>query len=137
MTKSALLAASLAAALLPSLAPAQGNLPCCQGKNRLLLVFVPSKSDPRRQKQNALLHNSAEAFRNRDLVRLDYLETSGANGAAVRAHHGIKPGQFRVLLIGKDGHMASGSPIPIAVSELTSQIDRMPMRRDEMRRRGR
>lgn len=135
MTKPALLAASLAAALLPSLG--QGNLPRYQGKNRLLLVFVPSKSDPRRQKQNALLHNSAEAFRNRDLVRLDYLETSGANGAAVRAHHGIKPGQFRVLLIGKDGHMASGSPIPIAVSELTSQIDRMPMRRDEMRRRGR
>ncbi len=135
MTKPALLAASLAAALLPSLG--QGNLPRYQGKNRLLLVFAPSKSDPRWQKQNALLQNSAEAFRNRDLVRLDYLETSGPNSTAVRAHYGIKQGLFRVLLIGKDGHVASGSPTPITVGEITQQIDRMPMRRDEMRRRGR
>lgn len=137
MTKSALLAISIGAILIPSFALAQGDLSRYRGRNRLLLVFAPSKSDSRWQKQNTLLQNSAEAFRDRDLVRLDYLEASGANGAAVRTHYKIKPGQFRVLLIGKDGHVASGSPAPMTVSELTQQIDRMPMRREELRRRGR
>lgn len=128
---------ALAALALPPLAVAQGDLSHYQGKNRLLLVFAPGRSDPRWQKQNALLQRSTEAFRDRDLVRIDYLETDGSNGAEVRTHYGIKPGQFRVLLIGKDGHVASGGPNPTALSELTQQIDRMPMRREEMRRRGR
>ncbi len=134
MTKSALLVVSLAAILLPSLALAQGDLSHYRGKNRLLLIFAPSKTDPRWQKQNVLLQNSGAAFRDRDLVRLDYLERSENPGTALRSRYGVKPGQFRVLLIGKDGHVASGGPTPIALSELTEQIDRMPMRREEMRR---
>ena len=140
MTKSALLAVSLAALSLAAIfAPllAQEGLSRYQGRNRLLLIFAPSKSDPRWQKQDELLQRSAEAFRDRDLVRLDYLEIGGTPATAVRAHYGVKPGQFRVLLIGKDGHVASGGPTPVALHELTEQIDRMPMRREEMRRRGR
>ena len=70
------------------------------------------------------------------MLRLDYLEHGGDKGAALRVRYGIKPGQFRVLLIGKDGHVASGGPTPIRLRELTEQIDRMPMRRREVRRRG-
>ena len=138
MTKATILPAlSLGAFLLPSLTQAQGELSQYRSKNRVLLIFAPSKSDLRWQKQNALLQNSAEAFRDRDLVRLDDLETDGTRGKALRSRYGVKPGQFRVLLIGKDGHVASAGPTPIALSEVTGQIDRMPMRREEMRRRGR
>ena len=70
------------------------------------------------------------------MLRLDYLEHGGNKGTALRTRYGVKPGQFRVLLIGKDGHVASGSSSPIRLHELTEQIDRMPMRRDEMRRAG-
>ncbi len=126
---------SIAALMAPSLA--QGDLSRYRDKNRLLLIFAPSKTDPRWQKQNSLLQNGDAAFQDRDLVRLDYLEAGGNSGKVLRTRYGVKPGQFRVLLIGKDGHVASGGPNPITLSELTEQIDRMPMRREEMRRRGR
>ncbi len=128
---------SLVAFLLPLMVLAEGDLSQYHNKNRVLLIFAPGKSDPHWQKQNALLQNSAAAFQDRDLVRLDDLETEGVHGAGLRTRYGVKPGQFRVLLIGKDGHVASGGPTPINLDALTSQIDRMPMRREEMRRRGR
>ncbi len=137
MNKVVFLLVPLVAVLLPLLVLAQGDLPRYRDKNRLLLIFAPSRSDPRWQKQNALLQNSGAAFQYRDLVRLDCLETGGTPGTAIRSRYGVKPSQFRVLLIGKDGHVASGGPTPIALSKLMEQIDRMPMRREEMRRRGR
>ena len=118
-------------------ASARSDLSQYHNKNRVLLIFAPGKTDPRWQKQNALLQNSAAAFQDRDLVRLDELETDEKRGAALRTRYGIKPGQFRVLLVGKDGHVASGGPAPISLEALTTQIDRMPMRREEMQQRGR
>ena len=126
----------LVALLLPLMALAEGDLSQYHNKNRVLLIFAPSKNDSRWQKQNALLQHSAAAFQDRDLVRLDDLEVDGTHGVALRTRYGVKPGQFRVLLIGKDGHVASGDSTPISLESLTAQIDRMPMRREEMRRRG-
>lgn len=134
MSKSTLLILSLGAVLAPALTLAQGDLSQYRNKNRLLLVFAPSKTDPRWLAQNTLLAGSAADFQKRDLLRFDYLEHGGDKGAALRSRYGVKPGQFRVLLIGKDGYVASGGPTPIRLQELTAQIDRMPMRREEMRR---
>lgn len=117
---------------LPRLASAQLDLSRYRGTNRLLLIFAPGKSDPRWQKQNALLLGSASAFQERNLLRFDFLE-SGARGKAAQTQYRVKPGQFRVLLVGKDGHVASSSEHPVRLSDLNAQIDRMPMRRDEMR----
>ena len=128
---------SVGAVLVPALTFAQTDLSRYRGKNRLLLVFAPSKADLRWQVQNTLLTGSAADFKERDLVKLDYLEQGGNNSAALRNRYKIKPGQFRVLLIGKDGHIASGGPTPLKLSTLTGQIDKMPMRREEMRRNGR
>lgn len=139
MTKSALLAVSLSALSLavifaPSLA--QEDLSRCQGKNRVLLIFAPSKSDPRWQKQNALLKNSAAAFRNRNLLRFDVIG-NGKSSSKLRLRYGVNSDGFVYLLIGKDGYVASSDSTPISLSKLMAQIDRMPMRREEMRRRGR
>ncbi len=125
---------ALVAFSLPLLTLAQSNLSHYRNKSRLLLVFAPSKSDPRWRTQNALLAGSAAAFQDRDLLRFDYLEHGGNEGAAIRTRYGVKPGQFRVLLIRKDGYVASGGPTPISLQSLTEQIDRMPMRREEMKR---
>ena len=132
MSKPLLAFVSLAAVLLPALALGQADLSKYKGKSRVLLVFAPSKTDPHWKVQNALLTGSAAAFRERDLVRLDILEPGKA---ALRARYGIKRGQFRVLLIGKDGHVASGGPNPISLNVLTAQIDRMPMRREEVKQK--
>ncbi len=125
---------ALAAFLLPLLTQAQSDLSHYQNKNRLLLVFAPSRTDPRWQTQNTLLAGGVAEFKERDLPRGDYLEHGGDAGAALRTRYGVKPGQFRVLLIGKDGHVASGGSMPVSLQALTGQIDRMPMRREEMRR---
>ncbi len=124
---------TLAALAVPVLTLAQSDLSQYRNKNRLLLVFAPSKADPRWQKQNTLLAQSAAEFKERDLLRFDYLE-GDRRTTALRIRYGVKPGQFRVLLIGKDGHVASGEPVPVSLPALTEQIDRMPMRRKEMRR---
>ena len=125
---------TLAALAMSALTFAQSDLSHYRGKNRLLLVFAPSRADPRWQKQNTLLARSAESFQERDLLRFDYLEKNGEPGAVLRTRYGVKSGQFRVLLIGKDGHVASEEAAPVSLHTLTEQIDRMPMRREEMRR---
>ncbi len=126
--------ASLGAALVTMPALAQSDLAPYRDKNRLLLVFAPSKTDPRWEKQNALLAASAAAFAERDLRRFDYLEHGGPNSAGLRARYGVKPGQFQVILVGKDGHAAWRSPAPASVDSLTGRIDQMPMRREEIKR---
>ena len=120
--------------LLPIHLQAQGDLARFHDKNRLLLVFAPSAADSRWQRQDRLLSGSRAEFTERELLRFDVFER-GAEAAHLRAQYQIKAGSFRVLLIGKDGHIAYGGPSPVSLRELTGRIDRMPMRRDEMRRR--
>lgn len=130
-----LLLLSLAALVLLSLrAEAQGELTRFRDKNRLLLVFAPSAADPRWQKQDRLLAGSRAEFREREIRRFDLFER-GRDARHLRERYTIKAGTFRVLLIGKDARVASSQSSPMTLREITGQIDRMPMRRDEMRRR--
>ena len=140
-------------ALLPLLPEAKAGLSRYQDKYRVLLVFAPSASDPRWRQQDALLTGSHAAFRDRDLLRFDIFEragkqgagtplppegpsTSGREGSGLRKRYHVRPGSFRVILIGKDGHVAFDGAGPVSLRGVTGRIDRMPMRRDEMRRRG-
>jgi len=116
---------------------AQGDLARYRDKNRLLLVFAPSASDARWAHQGALLAGSKAQFADRDLLRFNVFER-GPEAAALRARYHVHPGSFRVLLVGKDGHVAASDAAPVALSTLMGRIDRMPMRRNEMemKRRG-
>ncbi len=106
-----------------------------QARSRRLLVFAPSRADARFQKQNTLLAHSQGAFKDRDLVRTNIIG-SEKGAASLRGRYHVKAGSFRVLLVGRDGHTAYGGPSPVTLSSITRRIDAMPMRRDEMRRRG-
>ena len=132
---------SFAALLLASLPlfaqaaePAPQSLHDYRDKNRVLLIFAPSASDVRYRKQSELLAGNDSGLKERDLLRFNLFES---NSAALRKQYGVRPGQFRVLLIGKDGNTAYSAVRPVVPSDLFRRIDRMPMRRDEMRRRGR
>jgi len=121
--------------LLPALGWARGDLSRYRGRNRVLLVFAPSAADARLRRQNALLAGGGARMADRDLVRVNVL--GGDRGrAGLYARYGVRPDQFRALLIGKDGHVVFGSSSPPALADITARIDRMPMRRDEIRRRG-
>jgi hypothetical protein len=134
---------SLAAlAVTPELAAA---IPAYQWKKRALVVFAPSASDARLVRMKSVIGGSRTSLLDRDLTVVyvvggelshDLGPPPGISAGAVRTLYRASEGTFRVLLIGKDGGIKMDSPQPISASDLTAEIDRMPMRRDEMRKRA-
>ena len=93
----------------------------------------------------AMIGGSRTALLDRDLTVVyvvggelshDLGPAPGISAGAVRALYRASEGAFRVLLIGKDGGIKLDSPAPFQAPDLLAEIDRMPMRRDEMRRRS-
>jgi hypothetical protein len=99
----------------------------------VLVVLAPSENDPQWKEQRAIDAAGAAGFSERDLIEAAEL---GAEGPLHRKF-GINVDDFQVLLIGKDGHVALQWAKPVGAEVLYSVIDRMPMRRDEMRRQKR
>jgi Domain of unknown function (DUF4174) len=106
--------------------------PASAGSTRPLYVFAPSGGDARLGSQRAIVAGRSGGFADRDVP---VIEVIGADPR--RARFGVPAGQFRVILVGKDGgvKLSSGRPVPAA--EIFALIDAMPMRRDEIRARGR
>ena len=127
---------------------AHGVLAPYRGRNRVLLVFAPSRQEARYQKQSTLLADKTAGLNERDLI-LIYALADGkgrrvgtrllgdGDENALRQRYGVGTRQFRVVLVGKDGHEAYSSRQPISTSRLFGLIDAMPMRREEMRRQQR
>jgi hypothetical protein len=131
----------LLAAAAAVLLPAAGPLDALLWHSRVLLVFAPRTGDPGLAEQERLLAGDRSGFADRDLrvVRVagDTVTGLSASAADLRHAYGIAPDTFAVRLVGKDGHVATRADRPVASSELFATIDAMPMRRDELRRRGR
>ncbi len=114
-------------------------------KNRVLLVFSPNAQNPDYQKQMQFFAREETAFRDRDLVLVQVLAKgeSQVNGQAInqasaaklRDRFGIGEGDFRVILVGKDGGEKRTDTTPVTPKAIFSEIDAMPMRRQEMRDR--
>jgi len=60
---------------------------------------------------------------------------SDATAESMRSQFDIRPGQFTVILIGKDGEEKLRSMGQVSMEELFSLIDAMPMRQSEIRER--
>ena len=115
--------------------------------HRPLLVFAPSGDDPRYQAQREAMEATRADFDERDMV---WIEVLGADGpvraagqtlrdrvaAALRERFDVAPERFAVLLVGKDTTVKRRSDQAVEMASLYQQIDRMPMRRAEMRRRS-
>lgn len=121
------------------------NLSRYRNRNRLALVFAPSAKDAQFQKQMELWKNKEAGFADRQLIAFSILESGqskrgaydlpSSDARALRKRYNIPSGAFRVLLIGKDGNDAYSSKRPVVLDDLFGRIDKMPMRRDEMRKR--
>ena len=109
-----------------------------QNHNRVLLVFAPSLDDARLTAQRREFDVHALAMSERDLLLVQVAgdEVIGAHDKAdkLRRRHHVAEGEYRTLLIGKDGHTAMTIVGPISAAHLEERIDAMPMRQDEMRR---
>ena len=116
-----------------------------RNKNRLLFVFAPNDRDTRYTQQFSKLAGKADGLKERDLVRFDVFEhgvsrrdglaLSSGEGEALRQRFAIAKGQFKTLLVGKDGHTAYSANRPIAASQLFGLI--IPCRCAVMRCGGR
>lgn len=114
--------------------------------HRLLLVFAPSDESPDLLAQRQMTTGFVEGFRDRDLLFVSVLRQGEsvadnrpmdeASADALRERYRIAPGDFAVILIGKDGTEKRRSTLPIPVESVFEQIDQMPMRQREMRSRN-
>jgi len=101
-------------------------------KNRVLVILGPRAGDEAFETQKSAYERARNEYNERDLVVLTEPEY---DGPLHRRFH-IPGGEFRVLLIGKDGHTALERSKPVSNQDLFGLIDAMPMRRQEMRSKG-
>jgi hypothetical protein len=94
---------------------------------RPLVVFADSPNDPRFTQQLALLEERMPELVDRDVVVLT--DTDPAAEGPLRQE--LRPRDFNVVLIDKDGTVAQRRPAPVTAREIINLIDRMPSRRQE------
>ena len=97
--------------------------------SRPVVVFADSARDPRFVEQMADLASREDDLAERDVVILS--DTDPAARGPLRKR--LRPRGFNLVLIGKDGQIKLRTPHPIEVDALNRHIDRMPMRRREMK----
>ena len=112
-------------------------------KYRPVLVFAPDAGNDALARQKQIVRSSAGAFRERDIVVIyvvgddvsaDLGPAPGSDAQGLRRRYGVDANRFAALLVGKDGGVKLKSSSPLSASRLSSVIDAMPMRRQEMRR---
>ncbi|TXN55830.1 DUF4174 domain-containing protein [Methylobacterium sp. WL18] len=101
-----------------------GPLDAYRWRSRVLVLSAPDPDDPDLRAQRA----------ERDLVVLEAVG-DGAAARALRAHLSLPAGEFRAVLVGKDGGAKLTEAAPIPPEKLFATIDAMPMRQGEIRGR--
>ncbi|MEM7164179.1 MAG: DUF4174 domain-containing protein [Planctomycetota bacterium] len=105
--------------------------------SRVALVFSPSEDDPRYWETLAAIERVATEFAERDMVLLSIFgDQRSLNSDRIRQRFDVRSHEFVAVLIGKDGGEKNRRDRLSDLSEWFDQIDGMPMRRAEMRRRN-
>lgn len=100
-----------------------------QWRARLIVVFADTGADPRFADQMRFLALRPEELAIRDVV----VVTDTDPGARSDLRQKLRPRGFALVIIGKDGQVALRKPAPWDVREITRSIDKMPLRREEIR----
>lgn len=132
MNIAAVITTTIAAGFLATIAPpvwADELLESYQWTNRPVIVFADSARDPRFVEQMADFARRTADLGERDVVLLT--DTDPAAKGPLRQK--LRPRGFQLIMIGKDGEIKLRTPHPIEVDALNRHIDRMPMRKREMR----
>jgi len=117
------------------------SLASLRNNARVLLIFASKPDDPQLEIQLRTLNEHASAAADRDLVAiaLPYQNPSptpasftSSEAEAIRRRFNIAPGDFAVILLGRDGGEKLRSGKPLSIDKLNTAIDAMPMRQDEM-----
>ena len=98
---------------------------------RPVVVFAQTPADPAFIEQMRLLEAYWSELEDRDVVVIT--DTDPAAKSAIREK--LRPRGFMLVLIGKDGQIVMRKPTPWDVRELSRAIDKLPLRREEIRNR--
>ena len=105
------------------------NLSQFKWKKRPVVVFADSDLDPAFIDQMTLLRNRPEELIARDVVVIT--DTSPEPLSELRRK--LRPRGFMLVIINKEGTVNVRKPFPWDVREITRTIDKMPMRKREIR----
>lgn len=95
---------------------------------RPVIVFADTPADPAFQRQLELLGDRMDELVERDIVLIT--DTNAEERSDIRTK--LRPRGFMLTLVGKDGGVKLRKPFPWDVRELTRQVDKMPLRRQEV-----
>ncbi len=98
---------------------------------RPIVVFADTPADPRFQQQLADLVGDLEAMAERDVVVIT--DTNPRGNSPVRA--ALRPRGFMLAIVGKDGTVLVRRPLPWDIREISRNIDKLPLRQQEIRDR--
>lgn len=121
-------------------------------EHRLLLVFTPSLDGDHWAEQQEKWTGFRDGFADRDL-RMYVVGEEGTgrfytspdgeprplqaeSAKALRDRFDVAPGDYAVVLVGKDGTEKRRDQAPVNAEAIFETIDAMPMRRAEMRKDG-
>lgn len=96
---------------------------------RPVVVFADTAADPRFRQQMDLLAARTEELVDRDVVVI--MDTDPAARTSVRTQ--LRPRGFMLALIAKDGTVMLRKPFPWDIREITRSIDKLPLRKQEIR----
>jgi hypothetical protein len=118
----------------PAFAPLDGanaDLDAFLWVARPLIIFADSPEVPAFKEQMAMLAERWPELAQRDVVLL--VDTDPAAKGPLRQK--LHPHGFSLVIIEKDGQIALRKPVPWDVREIGRAIDKMPIRREELRAR--
>jgi hypothetical protein len=131
--------------MLSAAATPAGDLASYRWKNRILLVFSPSESDPDFAAFNRSVERERPEVKDRDLVvfrlfekapsRVEQQPLQPEEADRLRRRFGVRTGRLTVILIGKDGGVKWEREHRATLKEIFDRIDSMPMRRQEMKQK--
>lgn len=96
---------------------------------RPVVIFADTPADPAFQRQVELLVSRFDELVARDVVLI--VDTDPDARTDLRRK--LRPRGFMLTVIGKDGGVKLRKPFPWDVRELTRSIDKMPLRKQELR----
>lgn len=115
-------------------------------QHRLLFLISDSAADPQLSAQREVIDTLRDEIVDRDL-RVFELHTASGNVdgqtltaedvAGLRRQLDVRPDDRQLILIGLDGGIKRRGELDTELQAVFGQIDAMPMRRQELRERGR
>ena len=100
---------------------------------RPVVVFSDSDADPRYVDQLELLMAGLAELEDRDVVVLTDTDPSAKSALRLK----LRPRGFMLVIMGLDGGVKLRKPFPWDVREISRSIDKMPLRRREIREKKR